>query len=87
MLTKKFLILVDLLKKHYNAKITDIESKIPSIPGLATIAALTTVENKIPDVGNLVKLDLKIKQKGLVNKSDIAGFVNNADLDKKKKQH
>ena len=29
----------------------------------------------------------KIKQKGLVSKSDIAGFINNADLDiiKKKK--
>ena len=30
------------------------------------------------------KVDLKIKQKGLVNKSDITGFINNADLDKKK---
>ena len=27
----------------------------------------------------------KIKQKGLVSKSDIAGFINNADLDIKKK--
>ena len=25
----------------------------------------------------------KIKSEGLVNKSDIAGFINNADLDKK----
>ena len=47
---------MDLLKKDYNAKITEIESKIPSITGLATTAALTTaVENKIPDVSNLVK--------------------------------
>ena len=29
---------------------TEIEGKIPSISGLATNAALTTVENKIPDV-------------------------------------
>ena len=29
------------------------------------------------------KLDLKIKQKGLVDKVDIAGFINNANLDKK----
>ena len=29
------------------------------------------------------KLDLKIKQKGIVNKSDIAGFMNNTDFDKK----
>ena len=28
---------------------------MPSISGLATNAALTTVENKIPDVSNLVK--------------------------------
>ena len=27
------------------------------------------------------KLDLKIKQKGLVDKADIAGFMNNANLD------
>ena len=29
------------------------------------------------------KLHLKIKQKELVSKSEIAGFINNADLDKK----
>ena len=47
---------MDLLKKDYNAKITEMESKIPSITGLATTPALTTaVENKIPDVSNLVK--------------------------------
>ena len=44
-----------LKKTDYNAKITEIESKIPSISGLATSAALTAVENKIPDIGNLVK--------------------------------
>ena len=39
-----------LVKKiDLNAKITEIESKIPSINGLATNSALTTVENKIPD--------------------------------------
>ena len=54
MQTKKFLILVN-LKTDYNAKITDIESKIPSITGLATAAALNTIENKIPDISNLVK--------------------------------
>ena len=39
----------------YNAKITEIEGKIPSISGLATNAALTAAENKIPDVSSLVK--------------------------------
>ena len=55
MQTKKCLILVDLLKKDYNAKITEIESNILSIIGLAITAILTAVENKIPDVNNLVK--------------------------------
>ena len=41
-------------KTHYNAKITDIEGKIPDISNLATKTALTTVENKTPDVSNLV---------------------------------
>ena len=45
-----------LLKKtDYNAKITEIESKITSITGLATNSLLTAVENKIPDVDSLVK--------------------------------
>ena len=42
-------------KTDCNAKITEIEGKIPSISGLATNAALTTVESKIPNVSNLVK--------------------------------
>ena len=36
-------------------KLTELESKIPSISNLATKTALTTVENKIPDVSSLVK--------------------------------
>ena len=47
---------MDLLRKtDYNAKIIEIEGKIPNITGLATTAALTAVENEIPDVNNLVK--------------------------------
>ena len=113
LMMKKFL---DLLKKtDYNAKITEIKSKIPSITGLATNSAFTSVEDKIPDVSNLVKktdydvkifgieskyittadynkftkdiVAIKIKSEGLVNQSNIAGFINNADLDKKKWQH
>ena len=37
-------------KTDYNAKIKDIEDKIPSVTNLATTAALTSVENKIPNV-------------------------------------
>ena len=39
--------MVLLKKTDYNIKITEIESKIPSISRLATNAALTAVENKI----------------------------------------
>ena len=42
-------------KTDYNAKSTEIESKVPNISGLATTSVLTAVENKIPDVSNLVK--------------------------------
>ena len=44
-----------LKKTDYNTKITEIESKIPSISGLATNAALTAVENKIRNISSLVK--------------------------------
>ena len=47
MQTKKFVILADLLKtNYYNAKNTEIKSKIPSISGLATTSALLAVETK-----------------------------------------
>ena len=42
-------------KTDLNAKITEIESRIPQITGLATNSALTAVENKIPAVSSLVK--------------------------------
>ena len=46
----------DLVKKtNFDAKITKVEDKIPSITGLATSSALTAVENKIQIVSNLVK--------------------------------
>ena len=40
---------------YYNSKITEIESKIPTISGLATNAPLTTVGNKIAKIRKLVK--------------------------------
>ena len=42
-------------KTDLNAKITEIENKIPTITGLTTKSALTAVENKIPDISGLVK--------------------------------
>ena len=47
--------MVLLKKTDCNTKITETEGKIPSISGLATNAALTTVENKIPNFNSLVK--------------------------------
>ena len=47
---------VILLKKSdYNAKVSEIESKIPSTIGLVTTSALIAVENKTPSFSNLVK--------------------------------
>ena len=60
----------NLIKKtDYDAKISDIESKY-----------FTTA-----DYNNCTSqpLDVKIKQKELVDKSVISGFINNSDLDKK----
>ena len=41
-------------------KITEIETKIPSISGLATNAALTAVEKKVPNISRLVKKKNKL---------------------------
>ena len=70
--------LVTWLKKiDFNAKVTEIEGKIPSISGLATNSALTAVENKIPDVRSLVKkTDYNTKISEIENK------VNNHNHDK-----
>ena len=50
-------------KTDYNAKISEIEGKIPSISDLATNVALTVVENKTPEVSNLVKENQWIEKK------------------------
>ena len=52
-------------KSDYNAKVSQIEGKIPSISDLVTTSALTAVENKIPSISNLVKktdYDTKISE-------------------------
>ena len=55
-------------KTDFNTKVTEIEGKIPSVSGLATISALTAVENKIPDVSSLVKTDFNTKISEIENK-------------------
>ena len=52
-----------LVKTYYNTKISEIESKIPSINGLATNSALTAVEDKIPNNSNLVTKNQIMTQK------------------------
>ena len=47
-------------KTDYNSQITDIESKIPIITGLAPTASLTSVENKIPNVSDVVEKTMLI---------------------------
>ena len=42
-------------KTNLNTTINEVKNEIPSITGLGTTSALTTVENKIPDTSNLVK--------------------------------
>ena len=52
-------------KTDYNAKIKDINDKIPSITNLATTDALTALEDKILDVSDLAKkedYDTKISE-------------------------
>ena len=66
-------------KTDLNAKITEVEGKIPSISGLATNSALTAVQNKIPDIKSLasktevIAVENKIPNvSNLVTKTDYA---------------
>ena len=85
-------------KIDYDAKIKDVEDKIPSISNLATTDALVKkadyvekikeTEDKYFTIFGYNKfpnnvLDVKIKNKNIVDKSDISKFINNSDLDKK----
>ena len=64
-------------KTDHNSKITEIESKIPSIIGLPTNSAVTAIKNKIPDIITLVK-----KTDYIQNVSDIEKKVTEHDHDK-----
>ena len=52
--------MIFLRKTEYNAKITEIEGKIPDVSSLATKTALITIEHKIPDFINLAKKQIVI---------------------------
>ena len=58
-------------KTDFNAKVTKIEGKIPSISVLATSSALAAVENEISDVSSLVKkTDYNTKISEILNKAN-----------------
>ena len=79
MQARKFLILVDLLKKeNHNTKIEiEIERKIFSIGGAATSPVLNAVKNKTPDVSNLVKKNYDATMTDIENK-----YITTADNNK-----
>ena len=43
----------------FNAKISEVKSKISNITNLATTTVLTAVENKIPNVSNFIEIENK----------------------------
>ena len=49
-------------KTDYNAKLSEIESKIPSIRGLATTSVLTEIENKIPKCNSVKRKQIMIQK-------------------------
>ena len=89
----------DLAKKiDYDAKINEIKVKLSNITGLATTSILAKkaiYDGKISDIEKRYFttsdyntftngiFDVNMKNKELVNKSDIYKFINNSDLDKK----
>ena len=64
-LKKLMPVIVDLFKRKtdHDNKISGIESKIPSISGLATTADVSAVENNIPDASDLEKKEQIMMQK------------------------
>ena len=80
MLIKIFLILVGLLKTDYNAKITEIVVKIPSISSLATKSTLVAFENKIPDVGALIKKQIMTQKYQILKRKLLIMIVINTLL-------
>ena len=73
----------DVIKKtDYNAKIGDIEGKIPDVNNLSTKTALNAVENRIPDTSGLVtKTDYNAKITEIEDKiPDVTNLVTKTAL-------
>ena len=72
--------MVLLKKMNYDAKITEIEGKIPDISNVVTKTVLTTVENKISDVSGLAtKVELNAVDRKIPN---ITGLISKINHDK-----
>ena len=72
MQTQKYLILMNLLKNRWNAR---IENKIRSISGLVTNASLSVVENTIPDVTNLFKKKIIMQKYQMLNLNALTQLI------------
>ena len=69
---------------------TVVKNKIPDVSNMTKKdVKIWDIESKLFTTDDYNKctgqtLDANIKQKGLIEKSEISGFINNAGLDKKK---
>ena len=74
-----------MLKKHFNVKITEIESKIPNISGFAINAALTAVENKIEKADYNSKIsDIESKYINTVDGNEVVKYTVDNSIESKK---
>ena len=86
---KKYLVLLS-----YSAAVTAVENKIPNISNQVKkedyVEKIKEIEGKYFTTYDYNKItnnihDAKIKNKILVNRSDISGIIHNTDLDEEKK--
>ena len=78
-------------KANYNAKITEIKAKIPSITDLATTAVFNVVDNQIPNISDLVNktdynvkiLDIETKYFTKCDYNKFTGKILNAKIEQK----
>ena len=88
-LQKKYLVLLS-----YSAALTAVENEIPNISNQVKkedyVEKIKEIEGKYFTTYDYNKItnnihDVKIKNKILVNRSDISGIIHNTDLDEEKK--
>ena len=94
MLRSKILLIKYLKLLSYSAAVTAVENKIPNISNQVKkedyVEKIKEIEGKYFTTYDYNKItnnihDAKIKNKILVNRSDISGIIHNTDLDEEKK--